>query len=33
MEEWRKIEEFPNYSVSNFGNAMNVKTNKIMKLI
>ena len=32
MEEWRKIEEFPNYSVSNFGNVMNVKTNKIMKL-
>jgi lambda repressor-like predicted transcriptional regulator len=32
MEEWRKISEFPNYSVSNFGNVMNTKTNKIMKL-
>jgi hypothetical protein len=32
MEEWHKIAEFPNYSVSNFGNVMNTKTNKIMKL-
>ena len=32
MEEWRKIKEFPNYSVINFGNVMNSKTNKIMKL-
>ena len=32
MEEWRKIDEFPNYSVSNFGNIMNVKTNKMLKL-
>ena len=32
MEEWRKINNFPNYSVSNFGNVMNVKTKKILKL-
>ena len=28
----REISDFPNYSVSNFGKVMNVKTNKIMKL-
>jgi hypothetical protein len=32
MEEWRVINDFPNYSVSNFGNVMNTKTNKILKL-
>ena len=32
MEEWRMINQFPNYSVSNLGNVMNNKTNKIMKL-
>ena len=32
MEEWRKINNFPNYSVSNFGNVMNIKTTKILKL-
>jgi len=32
MEEWRIINDFPNYSVSNFGNIMNNKTDKIMKL-
>lgn len=32
MEEWHVINEFPNYSVSNLGNVMNNKTNKIMKL-
>jgi hypothetical protein len=32
MEEWRIINDFPNYSVSNFGNVMNTKTNRIMKL-
>ena len=32
MEKWRVISDFPNYSISNFGNVMNVKTNKIMKL-
>ena len=32
MEEWRIIKDFPNYSVSNFGNVKNNKTNRIMKL-
>lgn len=32
MEEWQKIDNFPNYSVSNFGNVINTKTNKVMKL-
>jgi len=32
MEEWREIQEFPNYSVSNFGNIKNNKTNKVLKL-
>ena len=32
MEEWRIINDFPNYSVSNYGNVMNSKTNKMMKL-
>jgi hypothetical protein len=32
MEEWRPIIDFPNYSVSNFGNVKNNKTNRIMKL-
>ena len=32
MEEWRVINDFPNYSVSNFGNVMNNKTNKPLKL-
>jgi molybdenum-dependent DNA-binding transcriptional regulator ModE len=32
MEEWRVIKEHPNYSVSNLGNVMNNKTNKIMKI-
>lgn len=32
MEEWRIITDFPNYSVSNFGNVKNNKTNRIMKL-
>lgn len=32
MEEWRVITEFPNYSVSNLGNVMNNKSNKMMKL-
>jgi hypothetical protein len=32
MEKWQVINDFPNYSVSNFGNVMNIKTNKIMKL-
>ena len=32
MEEWRIINDFPNYSVSNLGNVMNNKTNKLLKL-
>ncbi len=32
MEEWRIIKQFPNYSISNFGNVKNNKTNRIMKL-
>ena len=32
MEEWLVINEFPNYSISNLGNVMNNKTNKMMKL-
>jgi hypothetical protein len=32
MEEWRKILNFPNYSVSNLGNVKNNKTNKLMKI-
>ena len=32
MEEWRIITDFPNYSVSIFGNVKNNKTNRTMKL-
>ena len=32
MEMWRIIKDFPNYSVSNFGNVINNKSNKLMKL-
>lgn len=32
MEEWRVIQDFPNYSVSNLGNVINNKTNKLMKI-
>jgi hypothetical protein len=32
MEEWRVIKDFPNYSISNFGNVKNNKTNRNMKL-
>ena len=32
METWRVIKNFPNYSVSNFGNIINNKSNKLMKL-
>jgi hypothetical protein len=32
MEEWRVISDFPNYSVSNFGNVKNNKTSKLLKL-
>jgi hypothetical protein len=32
METWHIIKDFQNYSVSNYGNIMNIKTNKVMKL-
>jgi hypothetical protein len=31
MEEWRVINDYPNYSVSNLGNVKNNTTNKIMR--
>lgn len=31
MEEWRVINDFTNYSVSNFGNVKNSSTNKMMR--
>lgn len=31
MEEWRKVEEYPTYSVSNLGNVRNDKTGRILK--
>lgn len=31
MEEWRKIKDFPKYSVSDKGNVRNDKTNRILK--
>jgi hypothetical protein len=31
METWRKIEEYDNYSVSDFGNVRNDKTGRILK--
>ena len=33
MEEWRVINGFPNYCVSNFGNVMNNTTKRTMKLV
>ena len=32
MEEWRVINNFPNYCVSNLGNVKNNNTNKLMKM-
>ena len=32
MEEWKQIIDYPNYSISNFGNVRNDKTGKLMKL-
>lgn len=29
MEEWKVISDYPNYSVSNFGNVRNYKTGKL----
>lgn len=31
MEEWRVINDYPNYSVSNLGNVMNTTTNRMLK--
>jgi hypothetical protein len=33
MEEWKDIEDFPNYEVSSWGNVRNKKTAKILKPI
>lgn len=30
MEEWKQITDYPNYSVSNFGNVRNNKKNKLL---
>ena len=30
-EEWRVINEYPNYEISNMGNIRNIKTNRILK--
>ena len=32
MEEWRPISDFPNYSVSNYGNVKNINTNNQFRL-
>jgi hypothetical protein len=32
MEEWKQIDDYPNYSVSNLGNVKNNKTNKLLSL-
>jgi hypothetical protein len=31
MEEWKSIEEFPNYEVSSLGNVKNIITGKVLK--
>ena len=31
QEQWKIIEEFPNYMVSDLGNVKRIKTNKILK--
>ena len=31
FEQWRTIDEYPNYQVSNLGRVMNITTNKILK--
>ena len=31
MEEFRTVNKFPNYQVSNFGNVMHIKRNKLLK--
>lgn len=32
MEEWKTIEEFPQYKVSNLGRVVNIKKNKLMTI-
>ena len=32
MEQYKIIKDFPNYSVSNFGNVKNNKTGRVLKL-
>jgi hypothetical protein len=32
MEEWKVISDYPNYSVSSFGNVRNDKTGKLLKI-
>lgn len=32
MEDWKQIQDYPNYSVSNFGNVRNDKTGKLLKI-
>ena len=31
MEEWKSIEEFPNYKISSLGNVKNIITGKVLK--
>ena len=31
MEQWKDVEDFPNYEVSTWGNVRNKKTNRILK--
>ena len=33
MEDWKQIKDYPNYSVSNFGNVKNNSSNKVLKPI
>jgi hypothetical protein len=30
-EKWKKIEDYENYEINNFGLVKNIKTNKILK--
>jgi len=32
-EEWRVVDEFPNYAVSNMGRVKNIKTNYFLQLV
>jgi hypothetical protein len=33
VEEWKTIEGFPNYEISNFGKCRNIKYKKILKVV